>query len=170
MNYIINNSHLYSDTLTSNLSNICYTTDVDVLSPCSLIQYHANNAKDIQYSRDCKLYYNTISNTPTTVLTFNVQPCNNVLYNISISVTSSNFTAITSNDSITFTFKNNDTILQTVTKDVRPLYMNVFNLNGKLPVHESSFTVTATSTTPLTPFNMNRTYKTHQHANSFIMC
>ena len=167
--------------ITKNNFNYINLTDTPTVayngSTCEVInnvEYLNQSCKDIVFiSNNISLYYKTVSTTSQTLLeckALNSRPCNKLMYLLSMSFTTSDFTAIKDTDTITFTFKVNNSTY-TSTKKVEKLFMNTYNffevidINGTI----SSFTVSATSTTPLSYFDVKNTHQNHIPANCFIL-
>lgn len=178
MNYLQHNKVNYT-TVSSNDNIIGYSNDDIYINSSNYILSVNNNTIDniVHDNNKATIYYTTVT-TNTKILQYtNTRFCNTLMYNIILSFTSSDFTAITSNDTsndtidtITFDIAINDNVY-TYTYTVQPLFMNMYDLFNTIPVNDTikSFTITASSTTPLTVFNMNKTHNGHKPCNCFIL-
>lgn len=171
MNYLQHNKVNYT-TVSSNDNIIGYSNDDIYINSSNYILSVNNNTIDniVHDNNKATIYYTTVT-TNTKILQYtNTRFCNTLMYNIILSFTSSDFTAITSDATITFDIAINDKVY-TYTYPVQPLFMNMYDLFNTIPVNDTikSFTITATSTTPLTVFNMNKTHSGHKPCNCFIL-
>jgi len=174
MNYLQDNKVKYTADVSSEDNIVGYiNNNIYINSSNYILSVTDNTINDIvHYNNKATLYYTTVT-TDTKIAecnTLNTRFCNALMYNIVLSFTSSDFTAITSNDTITFDIAINNKVY-TYTYPVQPLFMNMYDLFDTTPVNDTinTFTITATSTTPLMLFNMNKTHNQHKPCNCFIL-
>ena len=118
---------------------------------------NANFITTNNYNTQCKY---TLTINQQTGTSFNILSVNPsvapvlVVYNARPSFTCSNFIDITSNDSITFTVKFNNTVMRTYTYPLQQQYMNFYNLTDYIWYGQknkvTSINISATSTKVLT--------------------
>lgn len=175
LQYVYNNTVNYTTVCSSDVI-IGYSNDnIYVNSSNYILSVNDNTINGIvHYNNIATLNYTTVTSTSTTVLqcnTLNTRFCNTIIYNIILSFTSSDITSIASDDTITFTVNINNN-KYTYVYPVQPLYMNMYELFDTVHVNDTitTFSVTATSTTPLTLFNVDVTSSLHEPHNCFILC
>lgn len=171
MNYLQANKVNYIDTLSAD--NIFYDSLSTATSSIDIVKY-TDTIKNIAYSSDdITVYINTtVDNTSTKILecaTFN-DSMNSLLYNISITLSSSDFTAIPDNAKVSFTISVNDIPVKQATYEVQPYVINTYNFFDVVKVNNpvNSFVISASSTTPLTVYNIQNTSRGHKPMNCFV--
>jgi len=172
MNYLQSNKVNYIDD-TSSADNIFYDDSITVTSSIDIVKY-TDTIKNIAYSSDdIIVYINTeVNNVSTKILectTFN-DSMNSLLYNISITLSSSDLTAIPDNAKVSFTISVNDIPVKQATFDVQPYVINTYNFFDIIKVNDpvNSFVISASSTTPLTVYNIENTSRGHKPMNCFV--
>ena len=146
VNYAANSSDNTASTLNYDGQTVCTHSDSAVFNTTLHDSYYTCNSINV--------YEKTLVSTDTTVLkctNFPNRIVNNLIYNVSISLTSSDFTQITSNDTVTFNIFVNDNKIYQCIQRVNTHSVNTYNFTDIYRVNStlSNFYVTATSTTPL---------------------
>lgn len=161
MNYLQDNKVNYIDDVSAPYSIFYDNHYVIDTSLINIVKY-TDTIDNIAYSSDnITVYINTtVSNTSTKVIectSFN-DSINSLLYNISITLSSSDFTAIPDDAKVSFTISVNDTTIKQVTFDVQPYVINTYNFFDVVKVNNvKSFTISASSTTPLIVYDIQNT-------------
>lgn len=177
MNYLQHNKVNYNVNLSSP-NNVFYDDHnffTDIIEIAKYTNTNTSTIKNIEYSSDNITVYNnaTIDTSAYTKVlectSFN-EPMNSLLYNISITLSSSDFTAIPDDAKVSFTISVNDTTIKQATFDVQPYAINTYNFFDIIKVNNSitSFTISASSTTPLTVYDIQKTAKQHIPMNCFV--
>jgi len=129
---------------------LCYNSNANFITANDYNYDYSYNAQ-----RKYTLTINQQTGTSFTIASVNpsVAPVL-VVYNARPSFTCSNFIDITSNDSITFTIKFNNTVMRTYTYPLQQQYMNFYNLTDYIWYGQKNsvqnITISATSTKVLT--------------------
>ena len=161
MNYLQDNKVNYIDDVSAPYSIFYDNHYVIDTSLINIVKY-TDTIDNIAYSSDnITVYINTtVSNTSTKVIectSFN-DSINSLLYNISITLSSSDFTAIPDDAKVSFTISVNDSTIKQVTFDVQPCVINTYNFFDVVKVNNvKSFTISASSTTPLIVYDIQNT-------------
>lgn len=147
MNYLQSNKVNY---LQSSSSVITYNNGISTYPSCDYIIYNNDIVYNMKYID--MVHYISRSSTPTIIdITSLNSSCNLLYYQLALTLVSSDFITINSNDTITIEITFND-ISKSYTYTVLPQNTNVYIISDHYKLQDilHSFKVKFTSTTPLT--------------------